>query len=553
VCVPGQQARPAAAAPRNAGEALAALRWGLGYLATAKSTALTTAERAECLRELERAESVRIAARSSVLSAFDESGGHREDGQGSARSWLRWQARITGAAAGAAAAWARRLAAHPAVHAALGQGVVSPSWARAICDWSDLLPESLRPDADAILLAAAAAGAELADLAGLAEEMRARTARPDRDDGGDGGFGDRSLRLDLHYRGAGKLSGDLTPRCAAALQAVLEALGKKAGPEDARTRAQRDHDALEEACRRLIAARNLPERAGQPTRIQLVMTLDQLLGLQPGSTGGPGCGPADADSRAGSREVARRALFPHRGDLTRPQPAGWTGPGPLATPGDLCDASIVPVVTGHVDHELLNRLIGDLLGGGRQPASPSPGGPQPGGAEPGGAEPGSAEPAGGQAGAPAGTLAGRLTASYLRDLIVRHAVSLLSGPSGLASRLRAGTLTGPATAISLPLDVGTATETIPSYLRSAVILRDQHCGFPGCTQPPSACQVHHLIPRSEGGTTSLDNCGLYCLFHHLVVIHQWGWKIISHPDGTKTAISPDGTKTLHSHDPPQAA
>src|SRR6266702_229932 len=183
------------------------------------------------------------------------------------------------AAAGAATSWMRRLAAHAAVGDALAAGQVSPSWAREICDWSDLLPESVRPDADAILLAAAAAGAGLEDLAGLAEELRARTATPDRD-GGDDGAG-RSVRLDLHYRGAGRLRGDLTPRCAAALQAWLDALGKKAGPEDTRTRAQRDHDALEDALRRLIAAGCVPDRAGQPTKVQLHMTLDQLLDLQP--------------------------------------------------------------------------------------------------------------------------------------------------------------------------------------------------------------------------------------------------------------------------------
>jgi hypothetical protein len=36
---------------------------------------------------------------------------------------------------------------------------------------------------------------------------------------------------------------------------VLEALGKKAGPEDTRTKRQRDHDALAGACRRMIPAR----------------------------------------------------------------------------------------------------------------------------------------------------------------------------------------------------------------------------------------------------------------------------------------------------------
>ena len=62
------------------------------------------------------------------------------------------------------------------------------------------------------------------------------------------------------------LDGDLTPACAAALAAVLEALGKKAGPEDVRTAPQRRHDALEEACRRLIGAGCLPGRPVSPPR-----------------------------------------------------------------------------------------------------------------------------------------------------------------------------------------------------------------------------------------------------------------------------------------------
>jgi hypothetical protein len=49
-----------------------------------------------------------------------------------------------------------------------------------------------------------------------------------------------------------------------------------AGPEDVRTVTQRRHDALEEACRRLIAAHMVPGRAGQPTQAQVHMTLAQL-------------------------------------------------------------------------------------------------------------------------------------------------------------------------------------------------------------------------------------------------------------------------------------
>jgi hypothetical protein len=167
------------------------------------------------------------------------------------RTWLRWQTQVTGAAASASVGWMRRLRAHPAIAAALAGGRVSASWAREICEWTDRLPEDARDHADQILLAAAAGSAELTDLARLAEEMRRRLAEPDDD--GDDGFEDRQLRLQATLGGAGRLDGDLTPRCAESVQAVLDALGKKAGPEDTRTQRQRYHDALEEACRRLIA------------------------------------------------------------------------------------------------------------------------------------------------------------------------------------------------------------------------------------------------------------------------------------------------------------
>ena len=247
--------------PSGVADAMAMVRTGLASLAAADPTELPAAVQAECLRFLERAESMQTAARASVLAAFTNHGGYEDDGQGSERSWLQWQTRITRAAAAGAVGWMRRLRDHPAVADALKVAQISSSWARLICDWSDQLPEAARADADLILLAAAAGGAGLADLAGLAEEMRRRTARPDQD-GEDDGFADRSVRLLLHYRGAGKLDGELTPQCAAALQAVLDCLGKKAGPEDIRTRMQRHHDALEEACRRLLASGCLPDRAG---------------------------------------------------------------------------------------------------------------------------------------------------------------------------------------------------------------------------------------------------------------------------------------------------
>src|ERR1022692_1245642 len=341
MCLPGQPpavpvmpvpVTAADAVPVSAAGAVAMAQAGLAFLANVNMASVPAAAQADCLRGLERIESLHTAARAGALAAFMAGGGHEDDGQGSAGAWLRWQTRITRGAAAGAVAWVRRLAAHPAVGDALAAGDISASWAREICGWTGQLPAGRQADADHILLAAAAGGADLADLAGLAEEMRRRCAGPDADD--DGGFGDRWLRLDLTLHRAGRVEGDLTPQCAAALQAVLEALGKKAGPEDTRTKGQRDHDALEEACRRLIGAGCLPDRAGQSTQIQLHMTLDQLRGLD---------GAADAET-------------------------AWAARGPAAAPGSDCDASIVPVVSGHVDPAVLDRLAA-ALGGDPAPGS----------------------------------------------------------------------------------------------------------------------------------------------------------------------------------------
>ena len=75
------------------------------------------------------------------------------------------------------------------------------------------------------------------------------------------------MRLVTTLGGAGVLHGDLTPECAAAVQAVLDALSAPADAADTRTREQRCHDALLEAMRRLAAAGMLPERAGQPVKV----------------------------------------------------------------------------------------------------------------------------------------------------------------------------------------------------------------------------------------------------------------------------------------------
>ncbi len=130
------------------------------------------------------------------------------------------------------------------------------------------------------------------------------------------------------------------------------------------------------------------------------------------------------------------------------------------------------------------------------------------------------------------------------------AVDLLSGPGGLASFLRRRQLGARLAGPSVPLDIGYSS-TIPAGIRTAVILRDQHCQWAGgCDQPASACEVHHLVHLADGGKTSVRDCGLYCTFHHQIMIHQLGWTVTNNPDGTTTARSPDGTKVFRSHSPP---
>jgi HNH endonuclease len=143
------------------------------------------------------------------------------------------------------------------------------------------------------------------------------------------------------------------------------------------------------------------------------------------------------------------------------------------------------------------------------------------------------------------------TRRRLRRALLALATDALSGPGGLAAQLRAG-LDGPIASVSLPLDVGPATETIPAHLRRAVTIRHPHCAFPGCGQPASVCDIHHIIPRSRGGPTSLDNLLTLCTFHHKIVVHRWGWALRLNADGTTTATSPYG-KVLHSHSPPGQA
>ncbi len=66
----------------------------------------------------------------------------------------------------------------------------------------------------------------------------------------------------------------------------------------------------------------------------------------------------------------------------------------------------------------------------------------------------------------------------------------------------------------VPLDVGQTERTYSKGLRRAVLVRDGHCQWPGCTLRASWCEVHHIEWFSRGGATSIENGLTLCVFHH---------------------------------------
>lgn len=74
------------------------------------------------------------------------------------------------------------------------------------------------------------------------------------------------------------------------------------------------------------------------------------------------------------------------------------------------------------------------------------------------------------------------------------------------------------------LDVGRAHRLVTAAIWLALILRDRHCAFPGCTRPPIACDAHHVVHWADGGPTSLDNLILLCRRHHTIV-HNTPWTV----------------------------
>ena len=513
-------------------EALRMANATMDYLNGPNGADLDAASCGSVLRSLGEIQAKFTAAHAAVLAMFDVADAHDCDGYGTSVAWLMAMTDMTLPDARADMRQMRLLRGHPELAAALAARDISKSQALAIGEWTKKLPAELRAETIKILVQAARSGAAMDDLRIIAAvaEHNWLASRPD---GGDDGFEDRYVQVGTTFQGAGVIRGDLTPECAAAVQAVLEALGKKAGPEDTRTEGQRFHDALQQGCELLIRAKMVPDRAGADTHVAVHTPLGQLRSMP----GAPELEDAWIRGKAG-------------------EPGYLTGKDAEAA---ACDARNTPVVTGHADMRVVDKIIalalaaaGITLDGADSDADGDDDDDARLDDNNGGHHAWGVAGRGARAASRARSRAReRFTPDAMQALryaIARLAIDFVSGPSGIAGWLRTSLLAPPYNTPSLPLDIG-YSDSIPASIRRAVLLRDRGCAWPRCGRPAAWCDVHHLTHKADGGETSVSQCVLLCQFHHDVCIHRWGWRLVLHPDGTTTAHGPQG-QVLHSHSPP---
>ena len=92
--------------------------------------------------------------------------------------------------------------------------------------------------------------------------------------------------------------------------------------------------------------------------------------------------------------------------------------------------------------------------------------------------------------------------------------------------------------------IARAKQTIPPAVRRAVLARDQHrCRVPGCTHA-TFLDIHHVVPRSEGGSNDPANTITICPAHHRGA-HRGKLIIEPGPDGSPVFRHADGSAYGH--------
>ena len=91
--------------------------------------------------------------------------------------------------------------------------------------------------------------------------------------------------------------------------------------------------------------------------------------------------------------------------------------------------------------------------------------------------------------------------------------------------------------------VGKRTAGLSPKIARAVLLRDGHCRIPGC-EIRYGLHVHHLRPRSWGGTDDISDLAAVCTAggHHQMLVPHGPWALVGNPN------QPDGLRLVHLDD-----
>ncbi|MEC5149422.1 hypothetical protein RCH22_001063 [Cryobacterium psychrotolerans] len=90
------------------------------------------------------------------------------------------------------------------------------------------------------------------------------------------------------------------------------------------------------------------------------------------------------------------------------------------------------------------------------------------------------------------------------------------------------------------IDIGREQRTFSPAQRAALVLRGGGCRWPGCDQPPSWTETHHIQHWEEGsGDTNLDEGILLCRADHLR-LHNEHWRITRDHTGQYWLTPPPG-------------
>ena len=96
-------------------------------------------------------------------------------------------------------------------------------------------------------------------------------------------------------------------------------------------------------------------------------------------------------------------------------------------------------------------------------------------------------------------------------------------------------------------DVGRTRYRPPAALADLVRARDTTCTHPGCERPARGCDIDHITPWEDDGTTSLENLTCLCRAHHRLK-HTPGWALTRTPHGALIWRTPTGARYRREND-----